>query len=68
MDKYREVFAMAYELMKKYINVQPKDEYWEEFSGDINRLGIAFNDSELATDLLVAVNNELERIYNKSTI
>ena len=63
---YKTTYEDIYKLHAKYGRIPPEDrdcDYWDSFASELTEYSKRHND-KFTSDLLVAVNNELEREYN----
>ena len=67
-EELRKVYGMftdAWKFYKKYADVQQSDEYWESVVDESGQIAKKYDNHKFAIALLLAVIDELERIYKE---
>ena len=59
------IFTDVWKLYKKYADVRPDDEYWENVVNETNTLAQKYDNGRLCRDLMLAVMSELGRKSKK---
>ena len=59
------LFTDCWRYFKKYVDVSDEDIYWENVVGESGELSKKYNNDKFAIALLLAVIDELERIYKE---
>lgn len=59
------LFTDCWRYFKKYVDVSDEDIYWENVVSESGELSKKYNNDKFAIALLLAVIDELERIYKE---
>lgn len=62
---YWNLYKDVWNFHKKYSKVQTDDAYWESVVNESDRISKRYNNQKFAVALLLAVIEELERIYKE---
>lgn len=62
---YWNIYKSVWNFHKKYADVQDSDSYWEDVVNESNRIAKQYGECKFASRLLLAVIEELERIYKE---
>lgn len=62
---YWNIYKDVWNFHKKYQNVQTTDEYWQAVVNESNQITQKYKDCKFVIDLLLAVIEELKRIYKE---
>lgn len=62
---YFEIYKDVWNFHKKYQQVQGTDEYWESVNNESNQISKKFDNCKFVRSLLLAIVDELERVYKE---
>lgn len=65
---YWNLYKDVWNFHKKYSKVQTDDEYWQSLIDEGRQISKKYNNAKFAIALLLAVIDELERIYKEMKI
>ena len=63
--QYHGIITDSWALLKKYSTTSPDQKFWDMLILESNQIYLKHNKSEFASDMLIAVGNEVERIHNR---
>lgn len=61
--QYHAVITECWQLLKKYSEPVPDQKFWDMLILESNQLFNRYGKSEFASDMLIVVSNEVERIH-----
>ena len=65
LRRIHNLFTDCWRYFKKYVDVSGEDIYWENVVSESGELSKKYNNDKFAIALLLAVIDELERIYKE---